>query len=250
MRNQILLIFLAASGAMAALPAAADVFKYVDSAGNVVFSDQPLKTPGLTLEWKRTGQTLVAENRLQSEQLRERQRQAAAKLQANLAMRRYQWNERTPLWGSVSSPLIGLKPNASLKERRQHYRGLIDSTARQHQLWPELVHAVIRAESAYRADALSSAGACGLMQLMPGTAERFKVRDIWDPAENVRGGATYLRYLLELFQGDLRLALAGYNAGENAVKRYGNLIPPYPETQEYVRKVLQFLHAERQAFRS
>jgi soluble lytic murein transglycosylase-like protein len=110
---------------------------------------------------------------------------------------------------------------------------------------PELLHAVIRAESAYQPNALSHAGACGLMQLMPATAARFRVRNIWDPAENIEGGATYLRFLMDLFDNDLRLALAGYNAGENAVKRYGNQIPPYPETQNYVRKVLQFLWAEQ-----
>ncbi len=110
---------------------------------------------------------------------------------------------------------------------------------------PELLHAVIRAESAYQPNALSHAGACGLMQLMPATAKRFKVQNIWDPAENIEGGATYLRFLMDLFGNDLRLALAGYNAGENAVKRYDNQIPPYSETQNYVRKVLQFLWAEQ-----
>ncbi|MBK1649748.1 hypothetical protein CKO36_14360 [Rhabdochromatium marinum] len=217
-----------------------------------------MQQDGLTLEWKRTGQKLVAENRLQSEQLRERQRQAAAKLQANLArhghqsfgQRLGQTYGRGSLWASSALPITGLKANASLKDRRAYYGALIDTAARQHHLWPELLHAVIRTESAYRADAQSSAGACGLMQLMPGTAERFKVRDIWDPTENVRAGATYLRLLLNLFQSDLRLALAAYNAGENAVKRHGNNIPPYPETQDYVRKVLRFLRAEQRAFQS
>ncbi len=250
MRARSLLILIAASAATAMPPAMADVFKYVDQAGNVVFSDKPLEHPGLTLEWKRTGQTLVAENRLQSEQLRERQRQAAAKLQASLDLRRYQWSGGSPRWGSAVAPLSGLKPDASLRERRAHYHHLIDQTARQYELWPELLHAVIRTESAYRADALSSAGASGLMQLMPGTAERFKVRDIWDPVENVQGGARYLRFLMDMFHSDLRLALAAYNAGENAVKRYGNNIPPFPETQDYVRKVLRFLHAEREALSS
>jgi soluble lytic murein transglycosylase-like protein len=80
---------------------------------------------------------------------------------------------------------------------------------------------------------------------MPGTAARYNVADIWDPAQNVRGGAAYLRDLLDMFDQDLRLALAGYNAGENAVLKYDRQIPPYAETQQYVRKVLQFLWAER-----
>jgi soluble lytic murein transglycosylase-like protein len=78
------------------------------------------------------------------------------------------------------------------------------------------------------------------MQLMPATAERYGVVDRSDPEQNVQGGVAYLRDLLELFESDLRLALAAYNAGENAVMRYGNAIPPYPETQNYVRKVIRF----------
>jgi soluble lytic murein transglycosylase-like protein len=117
---------------------------------------------------------------------------------------------------------------------------MIERIANAHDLRPELIHAVIRAESAYQADAVSSKGAVGLMQLMPATAERYGVVDRSDPEQNVQGGVAYLRDLLELFESDLRLALAAYNAGENAVMRYGNAIPPYPETQNYVRKVIRF----------
>ena len=80
----------------------------------------------------------------------------------------------------------------------------------------------------------------GLMQLMPATAERFGVKNPFDPEANIRGGATYLRWLLNFFKNDVRLALAGYNAGENAVIRHGRKIPPYKETQNYVKRVLQF----------
>jgi soluble lytic murein transglycosylase-like protein len=234
-------ILLVMGAAMLATPGFADVYKYIDGDGNVLFSDQPLDTPGLRLEWKRSDHRLVAENRRESE----RQRQVAARLtQRLLEPSSLSWDS------STLAPVTGLSAKASLKDRRAFYQGLIRRTAYQHQLWPELLHAVVRTESAYRADAKSSAGACGLMQLMPATAERFKVRHIWDPAENLRGGATYLRLLLDLFHNDLRLALAAYNAGENAVKRHGNEIPPYPETQEYVRKVLRFLHAERHAYNS
>ena len=99
---------------------------------------------------------------------------------------------------------------------------------------------MVRAESAYRSDAVSSKGAVGLMQLMPGTAERYGVTDRRDPAQNLRGGTEYLRDLLQMFDNDLQLALAAYNAGENAVIKYGNQIPPYNETQNYVRKVIRF----------
>ncbi|MCF7995744.1 MAG: lytic transglycosylase domain-containing protein, partial [Chromatiaceae bacterium] len=83
--------------------------------------------------------------------------------------------------------------------------------------------------------------ACGLMQLMPATAQRFAVRDVWDPAQNIEGGVAFLRVLIDRFEGDLKLVLAAYNAGEGAVAKYGNRIPPYRETQQYVRRVLGYL---------
>jgi soluble lytic murein transglycosylase-like protein len=101
-----------------------------------------------------------------------------------------------------------------------------------------LLHAVIAVESAYDARAVSSKGAQGLMQLMPATAQRFGVLDPFDPHENVRAGARYLKALMAQFNGDLQLTLAAYNAGENAVVRYGNRVPPFAETQKYVPKVM------------
>lgn len=101
---------------------------------------------------------------------------------------------------------------------------------------PELVNAVIQAESEYHPDAVSPRGAMGLMQLIPATARRFGVADPFDAAQNLEGGTAYLRYLLDLFGGDVELALAAYNAGENAVLR-SNSIPPFAETRGYVRKV-------------
>lgn len=102
---------------------------------------------------------------------------------------------------------------------------------------PALVDAVIQAESAYRPEAVSPKGAVGLMQVMPDTGRRFGIRDLEDPEANLKAGTTYLGYLLDLF-GDLSLALAAYNAGEGAVMRHGNRIPPYPETRAYVRGIL------------
>jgi len=116
----------------------------------------------------------------------------------------------------------------------------IRRAANRHKLPYPLIHAVIRAESGYNAHAVSHAGAQGLMQLMPATAERFGVKDPFNPKDNINGGSRYLSYLIKLFKGDYQLALAAYNAGENAVIRHGNRIPPYKETQNYVRKVLKF----------
>ncbi|EIC22809.1 soluble lytic murein transglycosylase-like protein [Thiorhodovibrio frisius] len=134
-----------------------------------------------------------------------------------------------------------LKPiSGSIKIRRDRYVAIILSEAKRHRVDPNLVHAVIQAESAYRPNAKSPAGACGLMQLMPATARRFGVRDIWDPEQNIGGGVAYLRFLLDRFAGDIPLVLAAYNAGEGAVAKYGNKIPPYRETREYVRKVMGY----------
>jgi soluble lytic murein transglycosylase-like protein len=122
---------------------------------------------------------------------------------------------------------------------RQRFAPDINRVAAQHRLEPALLHAVISAESAYNPWAVSPKGAMGLMQLMPGTADRFGVGNPYDPVANMQGGARYLRWLLDQFN-DTRLAVAAYNAGEGAVQRYGNQIPPYRETQNYVVKVLGY----------
>jgi len=102
---------------------------------------------------------------------------------------------------------------------------------------PLLLYSVMHQESSFKSRAVSPKGARGLMQLMPGTAVRYGVTNIFDPRQNIEGGARYLRFLLDHFDGDLHLALAGYNAGEGAVEKYGWRIPPYSETQEYVRRI-------------
>ena len=102
---------------------------------------------------------------------------------------------------------------------------------------PLLLYSIMHQESSFKSRAMSYKGARGLMQLMPGTASRFGVANIWDPRQNIEGGARYMRFLLDLFSGDVRLALAGYNAGEGAVMKYGNQVPPYSETREYVRRI-------------
>ena len=102
---------------------------------------------------------------------------------------------------------------------------------------PLLLYSIMHQESSFKPRAMSYKGARGLMQLMPGTAARFGVANIWDPKQNIEGGARYMRFLLDMFSGDVSLALAGYNAGEGAVMRYGYNVPPYAETQEYVRRI-------------
>jgi soluble lytic murein transglycosylase-like protein len=116
---------------------------------------------------------------------------------------------------------------------------MIDKAADRYGVPKELLTAVARAESGFRSDAVSPAGARGLMQLMPATAKDLGVGDSFDPLQNLQGGAKYLKQLLGQFHGDVKLALAGYNAGPGNVQRYGG-IPPFPETRAYVARVLGY----------
>jgi soluble lytic murein transglycosylase-like protein len=202
--------------------ARADIYKYVDAGGKVYFTDAPMKGSKYRLEWKRESKKLVRESQARSASL---DQGTGASQKARKA---------APITGSRAA-------------RRAAYEKLIAANARRYGLSPALIHAVVRAESAYNPTAVSHAGAEGLMQLMPGTAARYGVTDSFNPVENVRGGSAYLRDLLDMFDWDLELALAGYNAGEGAVIKHGRKIPPYAETQAYVRKVRQFLWAEKDA---
>ena len=115
--------------------------------------------------------------------------------------------------------------------------GFIVDSGKRNSVDPLLLYSIMHQESSFKPRALSYKGARGLMQLMPGTASRFGVANIWDPKQNIEGGARYMRFLLDMFSGDVRLALAGYNAGEGAVMKYGKQVPPYSETREYVRRI-------------
>ena len=138
--------------------------------------------------------------------------------------------------GRAESVVQGNSKDSIGRGARVDLDSLIRDLGRRFDVDPQLIHAVIRQESAYNVFAVSNKGAKGLMQLMPGTAERFGVKDIFDPAENVRGGVKYLRFLMDRYPGDHRRALAAYNAGEGAVDRYDG-IPPYRETQDYVERI-------------
>ncbi len=119
------------------------------------------------------------------------------------------------------------------------YINIIHDVADTYQLSAELLKAIIKVESNYKHRAVSPKGAQGLMQLMPATAKRFGVSDVFDPEENITGGVKFLRYLFDEFgENNLELVLAGYNAGEEAVRKYGNKIPPYTETRQYVKKIM------------
>lgn len=137
-----------------------------------------------------------------------------------------------------------INPSLDFEAQERKYDALIVKYATKYRVDPFLVKAVIRTESLFDPEAISDAGAQGLMQLMPGTAERFGVTDMMDPEQNIRGGTEYLRWLLDHFKGDARLAVAAYNCGERLVQRLGR-VPDIPETVDYVAKV----EAARQVYR-
>ena len=136
--------------------------------------------------------------------------------------------------------LFHIKPTDVVK-----YDQLITKASDKYKVDAALIKAVIKAESNFNHRAVSPKGAQGLMQLMPRTAQSLNVADSFHPENNIEGGTRYLRYLLNLFEGNLSLAIAAYNAGENAVIKYKNTIPPYRETQLYVQRVLSLLNTYR-----
>jgi soluble lytic murein transglycosylase-like protein len=187
--------------------ASADVYKYIDRGGHVYYTDNP----------NHSGYSMII--------------QTPAAFPKPL---------KVTFGGKNSFTFRGGRTLSSTSEKnRSQFAGLIDEAASRHGLDPALLHAVIRAESSYNPAALSNKGAIGLMQLMPATAARYGV-DPYDPAENIIGGARYLSDLIEMFQSDIRLAVAAYNAGENNVIKYGNKVPPFQETQNYVTRVLGY----------
>lgn len=139
---------------------------------------------------------------------------------------------------------VAYMPESTVRRARpinpERFSSLVEKAAREHQIDQALLHAVITVESGYDPQAVSQRGAVGLMQLMPQTARRYGVRNMYDPAQNIQGGARYLRDLMGKFNNDLPLVLAAYNAGEDAIVQHGNRIPPYRETRSYVPRVLDF----------
>jgi soluble lytic murein transglycosylase-like protein len=121
---------------------------------------------------------------------------------------------------------------------RKLYHPIIKKAAEKHRIDTELIHVVIRAESNYDAFAISTAGAMGLMQLMPATARQYGVGNVFDPAQNIEGGVRYLKDLVRLYNGQTKLVLAAYNAGQEAVRKYKG-IPPYPETKSYIAGIMK-----------
>jgi soluble lytic murein transglycosylase-like protein len=138
---------------------------------------------------------------------------------------------------AASAQYRTVRPTVALSARAAEYNDIIHLHAGRHGLSDDLVRAVIQVESAFNPLALSPKGAMGLMQLMPSTADEFGVVNPFDPDENIRGGVAYLRRLIDRYDGRVELALAAYNAGPGAVDKYGEQVPPYRETRDYVRRI-------------
>jgi soluble lytic murein transglycosylase-like protein len=152
---------------------------------------------------------------------------------------RYKLMEKTVRGGFTPVKGYASLPNYTESERARYEREIV-AAAKANNLDPALLHAVISVESGYNRFAQSNKGAAGLMQLTMDTAIRYGVTNRLDPMQNVLAGARYLRDLLVTFHNDMKLALAAYNAGEQAVVKYGNRVPPYPETIDYIPRVLTY----------
>lgn len=223
-----------ATALMVSLPLSAEIYKYRNAEGLIIFSDKPLKG-GYKLMWRSRN---IGESG-------SRPPPGISKPGYTLSIPKSMKKPKSKAAGVVKKTPKGNWDPAKYKLKVARYTPLIDQAASEVRLRPELLHALIRAESGYNASAVSKKGAVGLMQLMPGTARRYGVTNLYDPEQNIMGGARYLREMLELFNFDLRLALAAYNSGENAVIQHGDRIPPFPETQNYVKKVLKFYMENR-----
>lgn len=194
----------------------AEFYSYIGPDGKMMITDKPVNRKGYKLKRAYKPPTVVEE---------ERKRAAKRRRQRGRAKR----------------------PDRKYILTAVQLDALVDPIATTYKVDPELVKAIISVESSGNARSKSNKGAMGLMQLIPETAERFGIKNPWDPRQNIKGGVRYLRFLLAFFEGDVNLVLAGYNAGENAVDRYGG-VPPYRETRNYIKKVRKLYKTETLAF--
>lgn len=212
----------------------AEIYTYVDEKGVLHFTNVPVKQGSKALSDK-------ALRELKKElQVSKKRFFMTASLPSTYRAFSYSPVTSYARYASVSALQSGIKPFPAFPSPyEKSLEPYINALASEHGLDPKLVKAVIRAESAFNPSATSPRGAMGLMQLMPGTAMDMGVQDPYHPVDNLKGGIGYLKEMLRLFDNNLVLALAAYNAGPNAVKQYGG-VPPYEETRQYIQRVLQY----------
>ncbi|MEO5346759.1 MAG: lytic transglycosylase domain-containing protein [Magnetococcus sp. YQC-9] len=254
-------------GLTSAPPAHADIYTFTDSNGVIHLTDRPLGPEYRLLiaspkesKAAKKARTKAAENRLAARPVNSRQSSLLAAANATpysavsgssssststpgTRVIRYDGrNEIRPARSGLVT-LNGIPFSSYPSAANSSMNDTIQDASLRYRIHTALIKAVIKTESDFNPLAVSPKGAVGLMQLMPGTAQDLGVVDRTDPVENIHGGVRYLRDLLEQFNNDLVLSLAAYNAGPGAVKKHGNTVPPYEETQHYVAKVLHYYRA-------
>jgi soluble lytic murein transglycosylase-like protein len=207
-------------------------------------ADKPAPAPAPTIAEKTAAAPTIAEKAPAAAKPAETFQSAMAKQRAAIAIQRAavrQQSESAVPW-QLAAPGSEATPGSEAADCDRiadpELTPLIDSAATKHQVEPKLLRGVIEQESGFRACAISAKGAKGLMQLMPATVEQFKVDDVFDPKQNIEAGATYLRQLMDKYKGDIKLALAAYNAGPTTVDQSGG-IPDIKETQDYVEGIIK-----------
>jgi soluble lytic murein transglycosylase-like protein len=219
--------------------ACADVYKFVDDSGKVFYTDQKQSSLYKKIHILSPYRKKLSEN---YKKVLVNQYMAANSFSSSLHSPYKSIASHSPYrfkrnYGGYPTIYSGYS-SGGFSPNKSRFTSMISQAANRNRVDERLVHAVIQTESAYNPSAVSRAGAVGLMQLMPGTAARYGVFNRNDPVQNVDAGTRYLKDLLDMFDYNLGLAVAAYNAGEGAVMKYNYSIPPYPETQNYVRQVL------------
>lgn len=219
------------------LRAADNISGFVDQTGRVVFvNDASVSSVGSAFPKSQTDQ-VPAKRKVLAKVSSSAASSVATAESAAISESSLGTQQDTASAAAVGTPVGAANDYTAIPlSGREHIQSLISEAARHHQVDADLVQAIVKVESNYNPYAVSNKGARGLMQLIPATARRFGVTNSFDPRANLDGGIRYLKYLMSMFKGDLRLSLAAYNAGEMAVTRNGG-VPPYRETQNYIRKI-------------
>lgn len=203
---------------LTSITAHADVYSYIGADGSALLTDQRISKKGYQL--------------IKVYKVKKKHKSTVKKVSFSNKKRRKKSTKR-----KGNGIVHGCSNKQHLSSKARAYQRTIQVYSRLYGVEEELIHAIVKQESCFNETAHSPAGAIGLMQLMPGTADMMKISDPWDPQQNIQGGVKYIGKMLKLFKGNKRFAIAAYNAGPGKVQRYKG-IPPYRETKNYVKKVM------------